>query len=1436
MNLRKFFLLICLTFVIPNITEAQLYTFRHYGQEDGLNLSSFLTVNESKEGYLWFGSDGAGLIRFDGKEFDYLEKIQGRDNKHVSHISFRDNEILFTTLFSGVYLLKDDSISSYNYGSVGKNQAIFDLDGENVILQDGGIRVYKDSLLLDERVTYPYKTSTHLYGDFEFYNNLFVFTSKGNYHVEDNRIENLNEWLATDYNITKDLISAYKIGDSIVLLDKYLKNEITVLMDGQRPKFFITEELHNHLLNDGESVVSWNVRENDFVLVTNKGRIFKRNIKSGVFIEITHNSIRELREPTDILIDKNQDIWVTTRSNGIFRISLEPFTVVSKNSVFQSHLIGFVAKTKNDEMILSIAGESTFIGNNEDNDFKKTDGVFVLSMAYYNDIPIVSTNKGVYKIVNRNLELFEPLKHLKGELVSLVVNAYGYLWYAISSKGLYRKDLKTGKEIHYSSAPAYFYNVICSKDSTDLYFGSNDGVYRYSRKRDFLKKIPNRVDGEGLGYYVGNSAIDVYGTLWFTFDNGLFGITKNNIKVAITSEKLLPSLLLYTLNTDEYGHLLVGTNKGVTVIKVDEKGNAISSNTYDKKNGFEGYETHMRSSFKDTSGTIYLGTLAGLIMVKPRYFQRIYPPNEPVVYLFRNNNIHNLIKSNKSIVIDSEVNNILIQFKSVNSKSSFISYSYRLKGSEEEWSDWSRDQHVLFNNLKKGDYVFEVRSSTDGETISDATRLAFKIDIPYYKNIWFIILAIGLFVVLNIFILERVSGYKEKNIILSRDVLGDRKLARLMIFFGAVANTGAHLFAPRVDVSIPQHDSGAIVVGGILMIFFLITTFVNSQKRKVGLYVLLGFMVLLGYNLVYIYISNIHPFYLIILLLIAFVAPYAFRKLKPAILLSLFLGISSVVIIFFIHNAIYNQYLFLLGIAIAGILIIFMTYIRNNSLEHLIFTSGIVNKGNTLVVAFNLKGEISYASENIELLLGLSDELKGKSISFLNQFIIESNVETLFNNMELIPSFKEGRIFVTPMVTKENNIIYYQWSFKEFSKEVKVLMGQNISEKVDLENNYELIVKNADDLIFQTDINGNFTFLNDKSNYFFGKNKSELLGASIFDFVDPSDQNKVRNHFTKSFKDKAKGVYIEFALKPNEGHQKWVGLNLSTIQKTAVENVVSGFLGLARDISKARKYNTIIEEQNKDITDSINYARRIQFNMLPRSIEFERFFDEHFVLYRPRNIVSGDFFWLERIGDKTILILADCTGHGVPGSFMTLLGINILNQIILEARITQPAEILNQLDTRLQDVLPRDGRNRVQDGMETVVCVFDNNSNKVEYAMAGGRFIVADSEKDKVRLIKGQIKHIGDQSEDNEFKYISHELTLNNHQTLYLFTDGYPDQFGGDRDKKLTFKKYYSLIEGISHQDLAEQNRMLQEHLDEWMNTCPQTDDISIVAVRGVKK
>lgn len=1438
MKLKKSLILL-INFLLPLFILAQEYTIKNYGQKEGLNFTSFLTVEEADDGYLWFGTDGAGLMRYDGREFDYLETVQGRNSRHVNQLSFDKDRIIFSTLYRGFFEFKDNQFSRLNFNSAnqGDGKAVFLLPENYLVVKNSEISIYKDtSLLIDMKGLFPKDAPLIIYNKQYINDWLVLFTSKGSFIINDKKIQNLHDWLLTDKIKVSDIVTSMKTKEGLLLVDKYLKSETTVLLDGSRPKFFVSQDIDIDILEEDEYVIKVTNKENEYFFLTNKGGVIHRELSGSFYRYIIPNTKSIIGNPTDILVDYNGDIWVTTYTEGIYRISKEPFTKIGIDPLYRSPNIVFYASISDKQQIFSVYKGGTYIAKSFEKPQKISDK-YVSSIVEYKGAYLVSTNDGVYQIEGNQLKVYEPLRHLKGKSISLVYEAFGYLWYGIWNDGLYRMDIKTGEEVSLTSTAQNFLNCLINKDSTSLYFGTNNGLYHYYKEEELLSKKTSIVDTLNLGSYVGNSTIDSYGNLWFSYNEGLMGVLKSGKVTAIHKEEHLPSLLIYTLNADNFGNLYVGSNKGITVIKVEEGGSPVSSNTYDWSNGFYGYETNMRVSNQERDGSIIVGTVEGLFKIKPWKLMKLNKPRKPIIYSVKNKNIELFADKDGVIKINSGESSILINFKTVNSKSNFIYYSYRIKGHKNEWSEWSKDEYVVLDNLTSGEYDFEVRASLNRRAISDVATLKISVHLPFYKNKWFIISTIGLIVMGYIFFVDRSRSFDKRNIILSRDVGASRSMGKGMLLFGCIANTTIHLLAPRIEPTIENHDISAIVIGIIVLVLYLFLMINKKHRRSSHIYLGIGFLLLLGYNTLYTFLSGIHPFYLTNILLIVFLTSYAFRRLRSAIFLSVALLAVSTLTIFFVDNAFYNQYLFLITIALASFIMIFMMYLRNTSLEHLIFTSGVINNGNALVVAFDLDGKISYASENIEILLGIKEELKGKPISYLNRYYPpqEKIINPSMQNVDLASTFKEGAIFVTPLITAKNELVYYQWSCKEFSSDVRVVLGQDVTDKINLENYYELIVKNAEDVIFQTDSEGNFSFINEKGLEVLERTREDLLSSNIYDLASKSSLEELKDFFKTTLESEERDGYLEFLLETPSGKTKWLGLKLTTMRSPGIEDEVLGFLGLARDVTEALKHKKIIEEQNKDITDSINYARRIQFNMLPKLSSFKENFENFFILYKPRDIVSGDFFWLKKIENKTILIVSDCTGHGVPGSFLTSLGINLLNQIVVEGRVTNPGDILNLLDERLIDMLPRDGRNKITDGMETTVCVFDDNSDLLEYATAGGRFIIVNNFNETVSVVRGQTKHIGDDASD-DYSYLTEMITVTEDQTLYMFSDGYPDQFGGAKDKKLNFKRFQQLIKSVSNQELKEQNLILQEHLSEWIGERAQTDDITIIGIRGIKK
>ncbi|MDP1799931.1 MAG: tetratricopeptide repeat protein [Bacteroidota bacterium] len=270
---------------------------------------------------------------------------------------------------------------------------------------------------------------------------------------------------------------------------------------------------------------------------------------------------------------------------------------------------------------------------------------------------------------------------------------------------------------------------------------------------------------------------------------------------------------------------------------------------------------------------------------------------------------------------------------------------------------------------------------------------------------------------------------------------------------------------------------------------------------------------------------------------------------------------------------------------------------------------------------------------------------------------------------------------------------------------------------------------------------------------------------------------------------------------------------------------------LAKQVGEINYQNTIIKEKNKDITDSIQYAKRLQEAVFPETDVLNTFFAESFVLFRPKDIVSGDFYWFEEVGDKTILVVGDCTGHGVPGAFMSILGHNLLNQIILEEGVTTPGKILNILDKRVTNALnKRESKEANNDGMDMVICVIDKTKNKLAYAGAN-RPLVIRRDNELIELKPN--KHAVGGIQDSSCKlFIQEEIDIKQADVLYMFSDGYYDQFGGPKGKKFKYKQLTSHILSMATHSLEEQKKILADTIVTWQGNLEQVDDICVVGVK----
>lgn len=256
----------------------------------------------------------------------------------------------------------------------------------------------------------------------------------------------------------------------------------------------------------------------------------------------------------------------------------------------------------------------------------------------------------------------------------------------------------------------------------------------------------------------------------------------------------------------------------------------------------------------------------------------------------------------------------------------------------------------------------------------------------------------------------------------------------------------------------------------------------------------------------------------------------------------------------------------------------------------------------------------------------------------------------------------------------------------------------------------------------------------------------------------------------------------------------------------------------------------VIEEKNKDITDSIHYAKKIQEAMLPADDVVTSMFPEHFILYLPKDIVSGDFYWVAEQQAMRFIAAVDCTGHGVPGALMSMTGNNFLNQLTLERNMISPREILEGLDSAVRKSLRQDrAETESKDGMDIALCRFSDDLRSLVYAGANRPlWIVRNRELLEFKPVK---QSIGGSDSDVKQQFTQTEVELKKGDCVYIFSDGFADQFGGPEGKKFMSRKMKELLREISVQSPAQQKLNLDSAITAWMGELTQVDDILVIGI-----
>lgn len=378
----------------------------------------------------------------------------------------------------------------------------------------------------------------------------------------------------------------------------------------------------------------------------------------------------------------------------------------------------------------------------------------------------------------------------------------------------------------------------------------------------------------------------------------------------------------------------------------------------------------------------------------------------------------------------------------------------------------------------------------------------------------------------------------------------------------------------------------------------------------------------------------------------------------------------------------------------------------------------------------------------------------------------------------------------------------------------------------------ELILDKLNTLIVVLNNNGHIEFVSKSAQSILGYAPNELLGNNWWEatrFSKPEGE-EVKRKLMKLFANRQSSVYqFEHLLKTNYGQTKWFSWNVSYLNEEQL-------VGIGMDISEKKQKekelnekNLRVQQQHKKITDSIKYARRIQQNILQSKEYIGKIFPEAFVFYKPKDLVSGDFYFFHEDDTQRYAIAVDCTGHGVPGAMMSMVANSIIKEVLLNKKLKSPAQILYELDKELFLSINSYGYELSYDGMDVAVAAIHKKTNRLHYAGAFRSIMVmrkgAVIELNANRYPLGFYSHV-------EKIFEEKVCMLQKGDELFLYSDGYADQFGGEENKKFNKRNFKELLKTVFEMPLEDQESFLEYSLNNWKQGHEQTDDILVMGIK----
>jgi PAS domain S-box-containing protein len=498
----------------------------------------------------------------------------------------------------------------------------------------------------------------------------------------------------------------------------------------------------------------------------------------------------------------------------------------------------------------------------------------------------------------------------------------------------------------------------------------------------------------------------------------------------------------------------------------------------------------------------------------------------------------------------------------------------------------------------------------------------------------------------------------------------------------------------------------------------------------------------------------------------------------------------------------------------------------------------LLENASEVITIYEADGIVRYISPSVEKILGYSqNEMIGKSdIAFVHKESVD-----VVNNMfqSLLNNPFEPITIQYIYKKKDGDEIWIESTGKNLLKDAAIkgilINARDITERKRAEmeqrmrSQMQALSENSPDLITRLNTEGKFFYINPVIELYTGLKPEQLLNKSLADTDLPKPVVERWLQILEEVINKNKKINLELEL-PSTSGERIVQLN--AIPEYGEDSKIESVLMVSHDITERKLIELEIQTKNKKITESINYAKRIQGAILPNNYVISKALPESFILYKAKDVVSGDFPWFMQVGDDIYIAAVDCTGHGVPGALISLIGYFLLNDIVRSRRITDPGQILDLLDEGVTETLRQDqDDSKTKDGMDIAFCKINLIKQEVEYAGAH-RPLYIIKENGELEEVKGNKFPIGGGKYKNQTNFTNTKFPVNKGDSIYFCSDGFPDQFGGDDNRKFGPKKLRSLIEENHKLPMQQIHDKFDQEWETWKGEQKQTDDVLLIGIR----